>query len=110
CSTTFDVDYFSIFGPQSSVFSHDRGPGTEDRSPKTEERHRVRLKGVALIAGLGGGVTVHAHQQSSSRSNANPLTSQDYIEIQQLASRYAFAIDTCTHGGADFEALFVDAG
>jgi SnoaL-like domain len=70
----------------------------------------VRLKMVALIAGLVGGVTVHAQQQSSSRSNANPLTSQDYIEIQQLASRYAFAIDTCTNGGADFADLFVDDG
>jgi hypothetical protein len=69
----------------------------------------VRLKMVVLIAGLVGGVTAHA-QQSSSRSNANPLTSQDYIEIQQLASRYAFAIDTCTNGGADFADLFVDDG
>jgi hypothetical protein len=28
----------------------------------------------------------------------------------QLASRYAFAIDTCTNGGADFADLFVDDG
>ena len=38
------------------------------------------------------------------------LTAQDYIDIQQLASRYAFAIDTCTNGGADFADLFVDDG
>jgi hypothetical protein len=28
----------------------------------------------------------------------------------QLAARYAFAIDTCTNGGADFADLFVDDG
>ena len=38
------------------------------------------------------------------------LTPQDYIEIQQLSARYAFAIDTCTNGGADFADLFVDDG
>jgi hypothetical protein len=41
---------------------------------------------------------------------AKPLTAQDYIEIQQLSSRYAFAIDTCTSGGADYADLYTDDG
>jgi hypothetical protein len=53
--------------------------------------------------------TVHAQQRGSSTS-ATALTTQDYIDIQQLASRYAFAIDTCTNGGADFADLFVNDG
>jgi hypothetical protein len=38
------------------------------------------------------------------------LTPQDYIEIQQLAARYAFAIDTCVNAGADFADLFTPDG
>jgi hypothetical protein len=49
-------------------------------------------------------------QQSASSSGATTLAPQDYIAIQQLAARYAFAIDTCTNGGADFADLFVDDG
>jgi hypothetical protein len=49
-------------------------------------------------------------QQRASSTSPTPLTTQDYIDIQQLAARYAFAIDTCTNGGADFADLFVDDG
>jgi SnoaL-like domain len=38
------------------------------------------------------------------------LTAQDYAEIQQLSSRYAWAIDTCTNAGNDFADLFTDDG
>jgi len=38
------------------------------------------------------------------------LTPQDYIDIQQLSSKYAFAIDTCTNGGADYADLYTDDG
>jgi hypothetical protein len=41
---------------------------------------------------------------------AKPLTAQDYIEIQQLSARYAFAIDSCTNGGADYADLYTDDG
>src|SRR5688500_2378063 len=38
------------------------------------------------------------------------LSTQDYIDIQQLAARYAFLIDTCTNGGTDFADLFTADG
>ena len=38
------------------------------------------------------------------------LSTQDYIDIQQLASRYAFLIDACTNGGIDFADLFTPDG
>jgi len=38
------------------------------------------------------------------------LSTQDYIDIQQLAARYAFLIDTCTNGGNDFADLFTPDG
>jgi len=41
---------------------------------------------------------------------AGKLSTQDYIDIQQLASRYAFLIDTCTNGGNDFADLFTADG
>ena len=69
----------------------------------------ARMKMIALLLALAGGVTAHARQPAASSSSA-VLTAQDYIEIQQLAARYAFAIDTCTNGGADFADLFVDDG
>ncbi len=68
----------------------------------------VRLQLTALAACVVAGITAHAQQPTA--SSASSLTPQDYIAIQQLASRYAFAIDTCTNGGADFADLFTDDG
>jgi hypothetical protein len=41
---------------------------------------------------------------------APTLSTQDYIDIQQLTARYAFLIDTCTNGGNDFGDLFTADG
>jgi hypothetical protein len=38
------------------------------------------------------------------------LSTQDYIDIQQLAAKYAFLIDQCTNGGNDFADLFTPDG
>jgi hypothetical protein len=38
------------------------------------------------------------------------LTTQDYIDIQQLVSRYAYAIDECTNRGYDYADLYVADG
>jgi hypothetical protein len=38
------------------------------------------------------------------------LTTQDYIDIQQLVARYTFLIDTCTAGGYEFADLFTPDG
>jgi hypothetical protein len=39
-----------------------------------------------------------------------PLTALDYFEIQQLASKYARAIDTCSNNGYDYADLFAADG
>jgi hypothetical protein len=38
------------------------------------------------------------------------LTSDDYIAIQQLVSKYAYAIDECTNRGYDYADLYVPDG
>src|ERR1700722_4058749 len=38
------------------------------------------------------------------------LTALDYIEIQQLANRYAQAIDTCSNNGYDYADLYTPDG
>ena len=38
------------------------------------------------------------------------LSPQDYIDIQQLVSKYAYAIDECTNGGYDYADLYVPDG
>lgn len=40
------------------------------------------------------------------RGAALALATQDYIEIEQLAAKYAFLVDTCTAGGYEFADLF----
>jgi len=40
----------------------------------------------------------------------NKLTPQDYIDIQQLNARYAFAIDHCTNSGYDYADLYTEDG
>ena len=41
---------------------------------------------------------------------AKPLTALDYIEIQQLNYKYAFALDNCTNHGEDYANLYTDDG
>jgi len=42
--------------------------------------------------------------------DAMKLTAEDYVEIQQLAVRYAWTLDHCTNGGYDYADLYVDDG
>ena len=44
------------------------------------------------------------------RGAASALTTQDYIDIQQLVARYTFLIDTCSAGGYEFADLFTPDG
>jgi hypothetical protein len=55
---------------------------------------------LALAAGIA----------AQGRGAAPALTTQDYIDIQQLVSRYAFLVDTCTAGGYEFADLFTPDG
>jgi hypothetical protein len=56
-------------------------------------------------------VVVQAQQKGAKSSNkVMVLTAQDYIEIQQLAARYAYAIDKCTNSGYDYADLYTPDG
>jgi ketosteroid isomerase-like protein len=39
-----------------------------------------------------------------------PLTALDYMEIQQLNYKYAFALDACSNHGEDYANLYTDDG
>ena len=47
---------------------------------------------------------------AGSSSKAVVLTAQDYIEIEQLVARYAYAIDKCTNSGYDYADLYTPDG
>ena len=47
---------------------------------------------------------------AQSRGAAPALSTQDHIEIEQLAAKYAFLVDTCTAGGYEFADLFTPDG
>jgi len=65
-----------------------------------------RWIGIAAVIAL----TVVGLASAQGRGAAPTLTTQDYIDIQQLAARYAFLIDTCTAGGYEFADLFTPDG
>ena len=66
-------------------------------------------KGKALLVILVAGVVaIVAGTRAASKSPA--LTALDYIEIQQLVNRYAFAIDTCSNNGYDYADLYTPDG
>src|SRR5262249_54929069 len=50
--------------------------------------------------------------QTGASGTARPmtLTTQDYIDIQQLVSKYAYAIDNCTNNGYDYADLYTEDG
>jgi hypothetical protein len=65
------------------------------------------LTAAALTLALSMAV-VYAGQKGGAKAAA--LTTQDYIDIQQLNARYAVAIDECTNNGYDYAALYTDDG
>jgi len=46
----------------------------------------------------------------SHEARAQSLSPEDYIAIQQLVSKYAYAIDECTNKGYDYADLYVPDG
>jgi hypothetical protein len=62
-----------------------------------------------LLCVLLGGFLPHA-VSAQQRAATATLTTQDYIDIQQLIARYAVAIDECTNNGYDYAALYADDG
>ena len=63
----------------------------------------TRLVAAFAIAFLAGPLVARAQQPST-------LTPQDYIAIQQLVSKYAYAIDECTNRGYDYADLYTPDG
>jgi len=71
------------------------------------------MHGRSLGAAIAGFVTVLAVAltvSAQTRGGAPPLTTQDYIDIQQLVARYTFLVDTCSNAGYDFADLFTADG
>ena len=63
-----------------------------------------------LVAAVAISFTVAGHVAAQGRVTTPPLTTQDYIDIEQLAARYAFLVDTCAAGGYEFADLFTPDG
>ena len=61
-----------------------------------------RLFATVLIVVLAMAV-VQTRQRGAASTPS--LSTQDYIDIQQLNARYAVAIDECTNNGYDYAAL-----
>ena len=72
------------------------------------------LKSKALMVatlGLVALVAVQAQQKGTQAADKPmTLTALDYIEIQQLVARYAYAIDNCTNNGYDYADLYTADG
>ena len=73
------------------------------------------LKRIAFLAlGLGvmsaTAVALQAPQQGKSSAPMPKLSAMDYIEIQQLVVRYAWANDTCGNNGKDYADLYTPDG
>jgi len=67
-------------------------------------RKRMWIALTALGLGCLALVTMRAQQK------VKPLTALDYLEIQQLNAKYAFALDTCSNHGEDYANLYTDDG
>src|SRR5438128_1038385 len=77
-------------------------------------RAPVMRRLVCLALGVGvlsaTAVAVQAPPPVKSSTRAATLTAMDYIEIQQLVVRYAWANDTCGNNGNDYADLYVADG
>src|SRR6185295_8980550 len=71
-------------------------------------RVTTRVLVCAMVVAFAGQTA--SAQQTGRRDPAPTLTTQDYIDIQQLIARYAVAIDECTNNGYDYAALYADDG
>ena len=63
-----------------------------------------------LVVGVAMTAAALAQSISGPASKATALTAMDYIQIKQLANRFAFAFDTGADGGCAFADLFAAGG
>jgi hypothetical protein len=74
---------------------------------------RTTLVGAGLAAGVWAAAVVpQARQRAAGPANVAPLTPSDYIEIQQLVSRYGYALDSGAPEGTgnEYAGLFTADG
>jgi 3-phenylpropionate/cinnamic acid dioxygenase small subunit len=72
---------------------------------------RTLLAAMALSVGIATVVALRAQQAGKRDSTTAPvLTALDYLEIQQLVTRYAYAVDTGADNGNMYAGLFAPAG
>ncbi len=69
--------------------------------------HAIVLIGAATLLASAG---VSAQDASRNTGPVMKLTALDYIEIEQLNHKYAWAIDTCSHDGFDYADLYTPDG
>ena len=71
-----------------------------------------RLSCLALAIGVLSvtAVAVQAPQGKAPAAKTAKLSAMDYIEIQQLVVRYAWANDTCGNNGNDYADLYIPDG
>lgn len=65
---------------------------------------------VTICAAVLAVVIVQARERADKSAKPMVLMAQDYIDIQQLAARYAYAIDKCTNSGYDYADLYTPDG
>jgi hypothetical protein len=73
-------------------------------------RIRVKQAAVIVVAFGVGALSAAALRGQQKRTAAPALTALDYIEIQQLVNKYAFAIDSCSNSGYDYADLYTPDG
>lgn len=55
-------------------------------------------------------LTLLAAAAVAAQERAGTLSTQDYIDIEQLAARYIYAVEECSNGGYDYADLYTDDG
>jgi hypothetical protein len=70
--------------------------------------YRILL--AASIAAIGAGRALPQAAVTPGSRPAMQLTALDYIEIEQLNRKYAWAIDTCANDGFEYADLYVPDG
>jgi hypothetical protein len=68
------------------------------------------LKWKLLTTILTAGIATTSANAQQSGARPSTLTALDYIEIQQLNARYAFALDNCPNNGYDYADLYTPDG
>lgn len=71
-------------------------------------KNLLKIAGLVALAHASG--TLAHEMVYKAPPDAMKLTAEDYVEIQQLAVRYAWVLDHCTNGGYDYADLYVEDG